>query len=246
LVTIPRCIVLAHGRALRLSRETGGASKGLLSLDDRTTILTNLLDACHAQGLDPILTVRPGDRRLAEFATDKRAILMKPGGYIVDVVSLSAGTDDVIVLDCDTVAEPVAVQSALQALLASTSDCTLALAARPLSNDPRSIRPVLERGRLTRLSDDPCVPRTTGLYRFEGDTLESMRRFVNRGCGTFHDFMEWSALWSRPMAVHVMEIAFNVNWSTDYHAARTWWNQPQRQHRRLTPSIVDHEVRPTS
>lgn len=244
-MTIPRCFVLAHGRALRLQSETGGASKGLLPLDEQTTILTNLLGACHTQGLDPILTVRPDDDRLAEFAAGRRTAHMQPRGYIVDVASLSADADDVVVLDCDTVAGPAALRTALQALLASASDCTLALAARPLSDDPRSIRPLVGGGRLIGLSSDPHVPRTAGLYRFQDGALDDIRRFVRRGRGTFHDFMEWSARRSRPMAVHVMDIAFNINWPADYHAARTWWNQPQQRRDRPTLSVLDRETRPT-
>jgi hypothetical protein len=227
-VRTPACFVLAHGRALRMYSETGGASKGLLPLDERTTILSNLLDACHAQGLDPVLTVGPDDDRLSAFAAGRRMVHTEPSGYIVDVARLSAGAGDVIVLDCDTVADPMAIGAALQVLLTSASPCTLALSALPLSDDPRSIRPLVRDGCLAGLSSESHVPRTTGIYRFQGEALEDIRRFVHHGRGTFHDYIETAALMLQPMAVHVMSIAFNVNWPADYYAARKWWNESQR------------------
>jgi molybdopterin-guanine dinucleotide biosynthesis protein A len=226
-VTTPRCLVLAHGRALRLHSETGGSSKGLLPLDARTTILDNLLDACAAVGLDPLLTVRPDDDRMAAFAAARRTVAAhprQPGGYIVDLAALSTGAHDVIAIDCDTVAAPYALREALGALLASPVPVAMALAAAPLSDDPRSIRPVRRAGRITGLSADPSVPRTAGLYRFRGAALDDLRAFVARGGGTFHDYMERAAAVEMPLDAHVMDLAHNVNWPADHLAARAWWS----------------------
>lgn len=245
-VKVPLCLVMAHGRGLRLHGVSGGACKGLLALDHRTSILSNLLSACDATGLKPVVIARPEDHDLHRFAIGRPVVDAQPRGYIVDIADLAGAVDDVVILDCDTVAEPQALRSALRAMLHSTSECTVTVAAQPLSDDPRSIRPVISHGRIVDLSDSPSVPRTTGIYRFRGGALDDIRSFLARAGGTFHDFMGWYRDENRPMSVHTMDLAFNVNWPEDYEAARTWWSLVRDGHDERVDSSITAAKIPTA
>ena len=218
------CFILAHGFGSRLYGRTGAPSKGLLRLDENTTILCNLLRACRSEGLKPVVTVRPDDAVMAAYSTPHDRQCFNPNGYIMDLTQISQGLDDIIVVECDIVAHPKRLQDALRSLLQASGDCALTLAANPLTTDPRAIRPIIINERLRRLSEDPRCPRTTGLYRFRGHTLEDMRRFVTEHRGTFHDFMVASALCARAMTAHTLDLAFNINAPSDLNQARRWWN----------------------
>jgi hypothetical protein len=208
---------------MRLQTLTAGTTKGLLSLDARTTILSNLLNACDAVSLNPVLTVNPNDHIVRERTPGRQHTSAWPKGYINDIASVSVDLDDAIFIDCDTVALPVDLRASLLWLMRSECDFSLTLSRTPYSDDPRSIRPITRDGRLIDLSFDPHIPRTAGIYRFKGRALHDIKVFAASGAGTFHDFFDFSASLSRPTALHVIDTAYNVNWPNDLMAARGWW-----------------------
>jgi GTP:adenosylcobinamide-phosphate guanylyltransferase len=224
-------LIPAHGLGTRLRDVTGGRAKTLVEVAGQP-VLARLLRAVAGSGRHAVVSARPGDADVPACVAACGGCVevrrREPRGYLRDVMDLSRGlSEELTVLDCDLVAPHAELTGFLAGAPRDTTVSMLfGVSAMPPSADPRSIRVIVDGGRMGLAEPaTSSVPRAVGAYHWRHPAVAAARQFLASEGGSFHQFICHLAARRPPARLVGLSAAVNLNTPADLELAEEFVRQ---------------------